>query len=251
MSTIRFFSGARETGTKHSIAGSLVRLEFQKRGKLTSPQRYSYIFKKRMEEKRQNAVKKFQGGFKLPGSLKEARKMSKRAEAALKEIAAKKAAKQAKAERKMVIIQPRTFPNGKLERSGKVFDIAGNIVAKVDPKTGKMTTLNGWSLGHYKPKSFMTDRALQEAIDKHSPHFINLRKQKMLLASGQQPYGVHGPAGAIVHTPSGNTNAWGAKSGNIWGSHSNNIWGTDGDNVWGFDYVRDLAERVASFFGLK
>ncbi|MDE3015879.1 MAG: hypothetical protein KGI29_03040 [Pseudomonadota bacterium] len=253
MSTVRFFSGARSIG-KQSIAGSLVRLEIQKKSKLHTADRYKHIFKKRINETRKKALNKLQTGFGIPGTFGEARKISKRADLALKEIAARKAAKQAKAERRMVVIQPRTFPNGTLNRNGKVFDIAGNIVAKVNPKTGRMSTLMGWSLGRYKPKSFLTDRALQEAIDKYSPHFINLRKLQAMQAANQQGYGVHGPSDAIVHTPSGGTNAWGMKSGNVWGTSGDNVWGTNSSNVWGdggFDYLKGMADRVAAFFGLK
>lgn len=245
MSTIRFFSGSREAGKK-SIAGSLARLEFDKKGKLSTPQRYSYIFKKRMKEKREEAASKLDGakyrtGFSTPGAVKNEYQMSDNAKKALKDVAARKAAKEAKKERKMVLVQPRTFQNGKVHSNGQVFDAAGNIVAKINPKNGKIHLMSGAMLGRYKPKSYMTDRMLQEAIDKHSPHFINLRKQ----ALAGQTYGVHGPAGGstVVHSPSGG-------GADIWGNSGGSVWGSGG-SVWGMDYVRDLADRVAGFFGLK
>ena len=180
----------------------------------------------------------------------------------LKEIAEKKARKQAKAERQMVVIQPRNYSNGRLVRDGKVFDIAGNVVAKVNRKNGKINLagFGGWGLGRYKPGVF-SDAVIQDAINKYSPYYINLRKMQ---AMQQGQHGVWGPGvgghgqDVMVYSPSqaqhtggdsGNittygsdfsgprqnigVTGWGAMSDNVWGTYADNAWGRSMDNVWG------------------
>jgi len=261
MSTIRFFNGGRGTGGR-SIAGEIMRIEVQKKGKMPSADRFKYIFKKRLEENKKKALGGKTVGFSFPTSFKEARQMSKKAEIALKQMAQKKATKEAKALRQMVIVQPRVFPNGRIVRDGKIFDVAGNIVAKVNTKNGKMATMMGWSLGKYKPRSASTNAVIYDAIDKYSPYYINLRKMQAL-QQGQQNgatgdvINVYGHSSPRLHTdnygyasdgssmlsgygsdaggPRQNVGAtsWGAMSDNTWGTFADNVWGTSTDTAWG------------------
>jgi hypothetical protein len=99
----------------------------------------------------------------------------------------KKAAKDQKALRRMVIVQPKTFTNGRLTKKGDIYDIAGNKVGKVNTKDGRMATYLGTFLGYYKPKSHRTISLIQGAIDQHSPYFINLRKMQAMQAAGLDP----------------------------------------------------------------
>lgn len=260
MGTIRHFSGGRDSGKKNSIAGDMMRFEIMKGGKLPAAERYKRILKKKFEEHK-NAAMLVRKLDKMPKNLGEARQMSKKAEQALKQIAAKKAAKAAKAERMMVIVQPRTFPNGRIVKNGKIYDIAGNIVAQVNVKNGKMTTTTGWALGKYKPKSFFINGVIQEAINKYSPYYIHQRKLQML--QQQEQGGVWGAPAAggttrteevinINHGSGGNSDtfasygeaaggprqnigatSWGAMSDNVWGTYTDNVWGKSTDNVWG------------------
>jgi hypothetical protein len=199
--------------------------------------------------------------------------MSARAEQALKEIAMKKARKLAKEERKMVIVEARNFHNGHITKKGEVYDIAGNMVARVNIKNGSVVSNSGWGIGRYKPKSMMTNLMLQEAINKYSPYFINQRRLQMLQAQ-QQDFGVHGvmspdvinvhgamPASALTNNPYGagafggtheelelaarygtdiqgprqnvGVTAWGVMSNNVHGTFADTTWGATGDNVWG------------------
>lgn len=238
-----------------------MRLEIQKKGKFSPTDRYKMIFKHRFEENKKKAQMKQPKLFGLPGTLQEARKMSKQAEMKLKEVAMRKAAREAKAMRQMVIVQPRTFPNGNITKNGKVYDIAGNLVATVNRKNGKMSTMSGWSLGKYKPKSFMTNMVLQDTIHKFSPYYINLRKMQAM--QGGESFGVHGAQNnevVNVHGPRSQSavlnapppdlasyygesaggprqnigvTAWGAASDNVWGTFADNAWGVSADNVWG------------------
>ncbi len=110
--------------------------------------------------------------------------MSKKAEEqALKQIAQKKAAKEAKALRQMVIVQPRNFTNGSIVKNGKIYDIAGNTVAKVNTKNGKIMLLGQAWAGRWVNTSrnpMMTNALIQEAINKYSPYYINLRKMQAM-----------------------------------------------------------------------
>lgn len=264
----RFFSGARESNGR-SAASEMIRFEMQKKGKLEPGERYKRILKKKLAENQKKLGMK-PAGFRLPGSKDTGgRSMSKKAEQALKEMAAKKAAKQAKRDRQMVIVQPKNFSNGSLTKKGVIYDIAGNVVGKVNTKNGKMATNGGWSLGKYKPKNYLTNLAIQGAIDKYSPYYINLRKMQMMQQGNvldpnaghdvlniygrgpthgmksedmaQAAYGyskdglLFGSYGENITGPRQNVGAtaWGAASDNVWGTYTDNAWGVSTDNVWG------------------
>lgn len=248
----RFINTGRDP-RQRSAAAELMRLEIEKKGKLPPGERYKLLMKKKLEANKQKAA------FNNPNG----RQMSKRAEQALKEIAAKKAAKEAKALRRMVIVQPKIYHNGKLNAKGKISDIEGNIIAEVNTKNGKIATTGGWSLGKYKPGSQRTHAAIMEAIDKHSPYYIKQRQLQM--QQNQQASGVgnlYGPPpqetmnlygvinsmqqeqgkaeqfnfyGEAANGPRQNigVTAWGAMADNPWGTFADNAWGTTSDNVWG------------------
>lgn len=243
MGTIRFFSGGRDPGASKSIASQIMRIEIEKKGKMPSADRFKLILKQKMAENRKKL------------STQNQKVMSKRADEALKQIAQKKAAKEAKALRKMVIVTPRVYPNGRLTQKGKIFDVAGNIVAEVNVKNGKIATTLGWSLGKYKPKSTQTHALIQEAINKYSPYYIQQRKLEALKAAGIDPitgqpvaqHSVINVQGGTVHNtgftsygeaaggPRQNVGvtSWGAMSDNVWGTFADNAWGRSMDNVWG------------------
>ncbi len=283
MGSTRFFDGNREKG-KRSIASELIRIEIQKGGKFTPAERYKRMLKASQDERKtglpgggESSVTRFKRllnskvgegdkALKKSGGLhggSGGRQLSKNAMNALKEVAAKKAAKEAKALRKMVLVTPKIYPNGRLVRNGKIYDIADNVVAKINTKNGKITTNSGWSVGKYKPKSFMTHQNIQDAINKHSPYFINLRKMQAM-QQGQNPnagvwartddtislhghtppptvttydaYGSDftGPKQNITVTVHGaSTNVWGTFADNVWGTSADNVWGGVSSNVWG------------------
>jgi hypothetical protein len=255
----RFFNTGRDAG-RVGAASEIMRIEIAKKGKLPAADRYKQILKKKIEANKDKAMSgvRTKVGFSLPGSVQEARKMSKLAEQKLKEVAQKKAAKEAKRIRQMVIISPRNYQNGRLDKKGKIFDVAGNIVGQVNTKNGKMATMTGWSLGRYKPKSYMTDLNIQNAITQHSPYFIQQRKSQQL--QQQLTGGVYGMAsmhgGDVLNVYGSPQNSfdnnygsdmsparqnvgmtsWGARSDNVWGNFADNAWGTFADNAWGGNY---------------
>jgi len=268
MGIVRHFGGHRDDDGKKNIAATIMRLEFEKKGRLEPAERFKLIMKMKMDAARkEHAAKKGNS-----------RPMSAKAEKALKDVAARKAAKQAKALRQMVIVQPQIYSNGRLTKKGVVYDIAGNVIAKVNKKNGKMYTNLGGALGKYKPKSQYVNMVLTNAINLHSPYFINLRKMQMLQAAGLDPVtgqplnqnaiNVHGNSNAMMHgagytAPSAHHDysadhgsggatfdntygeaaggprqnigmtAWGAMSDNVWGTYTDTVWGTSMDTVWG------------------
>ncbi len=247
MGTVRYFSGGRDD-KKRSAASELMRLEIQKKGKLQPGERYKMLLKKKLAASREKAMFGNNG-----------RVMSKKAEMALREIAAKKAAKEAKALRRMVIVQPKIYHNGKINAKGKITDIEGNIVAQVNTKNGKMATTGGWALGKYQSGSNRTHQAIMGAIDKYSPYYIKQRnlqqsanggtvlgEQEVLnlygttnymvqQAAPQPAYEHHHTYGQAAEGPRQNigVTAWGAMADNPWGTFADNAWGTTADNVWG------------------
>jgi hypothetical protein len=246
MGTLRFFSGGRDSSGKQSIASEIMRLEFSKKGKLPAAERFKIILKRKMDENRKQ----------LPQN---GRQLSQRAQNALKEMAAKKAAKEAKKLRRMVIVAPRNFHNGRITAKGKIIDIEGNMIGQVNTKNAKMATNSGWTFGKYKAKSRRTEGSIIGAIDKYSPYYINLRKLQALQMAGVDPVtgrplggdtiNVHGSSGSggYVSEPAFSSygesaggprqnvgvTAWGAMSDNVWGTFSDNAWGRSLDNVWG------------------
>ena len=167
MGTLRYFSGSREAG-KRSPASELMRIELKKKGKLPAVERYKFLLNKKIQEAKKEAMLAPKAG----------RVMSKKAEDALKQIAMKKAAKQEKVMRRMVVVQPRNWYNGSINKKGKIHDIAGNYVGRVNTKNGKISFFAGFAGGKYKPKSSATELFIQDSINKYSPYFINLRKMQ-------------------------------------------------------------------------
>ncbi len=169
----RGFSGSRYSSGngKLSEAAKLKRMEIMRGGKLpmTSADRYKRIMKKKMEEHQQQV------------SLRSSRVMSKKAQEALKQMAMKKAAKEEKELRQMVIIKPRMLGDaGRIDEKGRVYDVANNLVLKVDgKKKGAIRTMGGMTLGRYKPKSGLSNMLLGDNIKKYSPYFIKLKQMQM------------------------------------------------------------------------
>lgn len=264
MGTVRYFGGSRGDNTKNP-AIDLKKLEILKKGKLPANIRYKYILKKKQEAKMGINTDSLGNYKKLLGQSLEqfdktskvtGRKSSKRALQALREMAMKKAAKENKALRQMVVVQRQNFHNGSVDAKGRIYDVASNQVGQVNLKNGRMAAMNGWAIGKYKAKSVRTNLAIQDAINKYSPYYINLRKmQQMQQTQGmgtQEVINLYGFGGNNTN-PTGESQgldqyygsniagprqnigmtSWGAMSNNAWGTFTDNAWGTVSDNAWG------------------
>jgi len=263
---IRYFSGGRSNNGKRSPASELMRIEIQKKGKMPAVDRYKFLLKQKLAEDRKAAMGGKTHTFSLPGAKQATRKMSVRAENALKQIAMKKAAQQAKIMRQMVIVQPKVYHNGRVTQKGGIYDVAGNKVGKINTKNGKIAFFGGFAGGKYKPRSLATELFIRDSIDKYSPYYINLRKMQAM-QNGWNPetgqFGIDPNAPLYDHKPQnaqasmhavpqlqGNVHgthedghmsagaqagvtSWGVVSNNVWGTYNDNVWGTMVDNVWG------------------
>lgn len=274
MSTRGNFTGTRESSSTAAILKQLRKIEISKGGKLplTSTQRYKMILNKRMEEHRKKSQINAYNDFTLgKGQAGGERKMSRRAEMALKEIARKKAVKEAKELRQMVVIKPRHYGSaGQITAKGIVYDHVNNITMRVDTKNGKIKTMGGFTIGKYKPKSAWHDSQMQTWIRKYSPYHLKLQQME-LQRQIQAMYQLQQAGGVTVHgmpyDPSqlqaqlqhlidayGNLHQQADHYGNVsdhghagqltqgqrtnmgvtaWGVQSNNVWGTFGENTWG------------------
>lgn len=243
MPTSRFYSGSRALGTSNE-ATKMLKKHLMRGIKLNGTERYRLIMKQRMEEHKKKAFgdRRMSGGFKLPGTLKQAMQMSHRAEMALREMAQKKAAKEEKELRKRVEVVPRFYPNGgRLDARGRIFSAQDQPILYVRKKDGRILTTGGMSVGRYKPKSKFNDSRVQMLIDRYTP------KPKPVL--GQWDPAIGGVGMQMQDMPTvwsngeadsfqrlgmaANVNAWGIMSENTWGTFSNNAWGTVAENVWG------------------
>lgn len=257
---VRYFSGGRD-GSGKSPASELMRIEIQKKGKMPAVERYRYLYNKKLEESQKLAKLQQPSMFgflqkKIGQKEGGNRQMSYRAEQALKQIAQRKAAKQAKIMRRMVFVQPKNFHNGSINRKGQIYDVAGNMVGKVNTKNGNIAFFAGFAGGKYKPKSLSTELLITDSINQYSPYFINLRKMQAMQNGWNPQTGSFGPSDEVINVyapprmPLGNVHgshedsagssggnvgvtSWGAVSNNAWGTFNDNVWGTMVDNVWG------------------
>ncbi len=234
-----------------------MRKHLQANVQISAAERFKAIYAEKMEEHKNKAMM----------NVNPSRKMSKQAEQMLKQISQKKARKKAKELRQRVIVQPRNYSTGYITKKGKIGDIAGNSVAQVNLKNGKIKVTAGMGgvIGRYKPNNQQVNLLIQDAITKYSPYYINLRKMQEMQSGNYGVWGdtsndsinIHGRSSSAVmqhetHThgsengvygdygsdqagPRQNvgTTAWGAMSDNVWGTYTDNIWGTSTDTVWG------------------
>lgn len=248
-------STASPTGPRNSYATKLIKMSILKGGRISTQrlmkETFKHTMKKRLHESQTRSAEN-RKSFMMAGARDKGPQMSKTAQMALDHMARKKAAKEESELRRMVFITPTMYPShGKLTEKGAIHDINGNLVMKVD-KYGRIKTTTGWAVGKYKPKSVANKYVIMAAIEKHSPYFIQQRKQQQLQREAEiaQMYG-HGSAQAASlfggadryseelststrqGSVAGGVTSWGVMADNAHGNFSANIWGTVGDNVWG------------------
>lgn len=262
MTTKRYFSGTRSGSTgQMGEAAKLKRMEMMRGGKLplTGADRYKMLMEKKLDDHRAKAVQNPRTTFMLPGARAGDKQLSKSAEMALKEVARRKAAKEEKKMRQMVVIKPREYSDNlgffaRIDKRGNIYDHVGNLVLKVDAKKGKVKTMGGMVLGKYNPKGGMAHVTwMREWINKNSPYHIRLRQlelqrqmQLMYDMNGTQalnimPQSIYGGSHEGDGSASGQRNnlgvgAWGVMSNNVHGTFGDNVYGTFSDNVWGTAY---------------
>ena len=256
--TKRFYSGMRND-SRLGEAAKLKRLEIQKGGKLpiTAAERYKKVIKQKLVDHQEEAARNRTNQFNLPGTKPLEKKLSQQAEQAMRQIAMRKARKDEKALKKMVVVKPQNFPYaGRMDKKGNIYDVGGNLTMKVDLKTGKVKTMGGMTIAHYSSKDQMrTTGQIKDALLKFGPYFVQQKRLQLLQEHERQAqlngygnnvwgaaseqfiqehYTSHGStAEREEHHRSANVTAWGAMSKSVMGVQADNIWGTVADNVWG------------------
>lgn len=230
-------------------------MEMNRGGKLplTSAERYKKILEQRLAEAQMKAQMS-----RMEGDL------SKRTRDALSEISKRKALKEEKTLRQMVVVKPRHYGNaGRIDSKGKVWDEMNNQVMRVNLRNGKISTMNGFSVGKYKPKSMFHKGFMEKKIVQHSPYHYQQRMKEyhesVARMSGVAPGGGLDAYGNPINTvdvvggqlqvggggPGQRSNitvdAWGVRSNNVHGTfaenahggYSDNVWGGTSNNIWG------------------
>ena len=213
----RFFSGSRESSGKGGAASTVMREQLKKGGKINLAENYKKILQRKLAEAKLKAASGEGNKFSMMGSGAAPQPRSKRALAIVKMMAERDLAKEAKKARKAVVVEAKRLANGSIDAKGKIYDSAGNIVARVNLKNGNMTTMYGQSIGHYAPKSYMTKMAIEQAIAKNSPYLLNQRK--MLEAKKQEQ------AQQSSQQNNASSHFWNAPQNDIWGNPISDFFG--------------------------
>ncbi len=235
---VRFFSGVRDKNGKNSSSTSkLLRDELRKKGRIT-PETYKKIIQQKLNEARANAGKRENSSFNMFGKMAQNKPTrSVKAQKTIQFMAEEALMKAAAKLRKEVIIEVRRFFNGNIDKKGKIYDVAGNLVAQVNLKNGAMTTVYGQNLGMYKPKSYLTVAAITDAINKNSPFLVNQRKTIEMQKNAQ-------PAAQLDVWSRTPTDVWGNAKTDVWGRTATDIWGRTQTDAWGNQQIDSRGNQI-------
>jgi len=224
MATPRFFSGSRDSGGRSGSTANTVSTMMRAQLKKDKKINFAEINKKLLQNKLMEAKLKAMSGEKNSApsmvggrAAPPAAGKSGRSQAIIQMVMQREKMKAEKAARKAVSVEAARFVNGKIDTKGRIYDLAGNLVGKVNLKNGQMSTNYGQSIGIYKAKSYMTKMAIEQAIVKNSPFLINQRLQ--MEKKRQELLQQEAAARA----------------------QPNNFWGSSGKDIWG--------NPIADFFG--
>lgn len=197
----------------------------KKAGDINAEERYNELYKEKLAELRNDALKGAKYTFNLPGTdPAQCKELSKGAQEIIQKIAEKKAKQAEKRAKKAstVSINAKYFTGhqgGRIDGKGKIYDSAGQCILEVDKVSGKIkNTRTGNIVGNYNANSTYSEHRICELIAKHSTTNNNG------WYAGAAGHGAQQPSGGV----------WGKSTescgnGNIWGSSGNN----SGGNIWG------------------
>lgn len=203
----------------------------KKPGDLDPQERYNEIYKEKVKEMKNKAMKGAKYTFNLPGTdPTQAQQLSKGAQEIIQKIAEKQAKREEKRLKKAdkIKIIPKHFTGGqggRIDTRGHVFDSAGQWIMTVDKKSGKIKHRNGNTVGKYNPGCNYSEHRLCELISNY-----DTTKNAGWYA------GTQGHASSTVGGIYGSGGGWGAESnscggGSIWGNHESHSGG--GKDIWG------------------
>lgn len=205
----------------------------KKAGQQDAKERHNEIYKQKLNEVRNEAMKGAKYTFNLPGTdPSQCKELSKGAQEIIEKIAEKKAKRAEKKMKKADIIQVKAkyfmgAQGGRIDSKGNIYDKSGQCIMKVDKKTGKIKHQNGNTVGKYNPNCSYSEHRIGELISKYDT------------ANNAGWYaGAGGHAGT---TPA--DGVWGKQTescgnGSIWGSSGSggggDIWGNKSDDKNGW-----------------
>lgn len=244
-------SGKRAGGGKggrqdSSVASRIIRDTIRKGGRINE-ETFKKIVQAKLKEARNNSMNKLMDA-KMAGNRRSAN-----AQKSIDMMKEMYEANDAKKEAKEVVIVSRRYHNGKIDDKGRIFDVAGNMVGKVNVKNGQIMSINGDYVGKYASKSGKVYGQITDMIEKTSPYLLNqrevLRKQKIedeeaAVSRAAGSGGLFGGSGHKIEldvwsrTPTnvfGNvqTDVWGRPVADVWGKTTSDSWGNAQVDMWG------------------
>ncbi len=215
-----FLGGGRSSGGNGKK--TITRTGFDKKtGKqvtLSAEEQYKKLFEQKMAayQKDYSAGAKSHN-FQLPGTkpAEQKKSMSKGAQAILEKIAAVKVKREMKKKQDAVKITPKHFGGmhpGRLDANGNIYNSANQVIAKVDPKTGKIKNKNGNVIGKYKPEDTYCEYRISRIIMNAS--LAATARQNNLAGWNPMTGGVNKPAD---NSPGGSVYG---NPGNFWGGNN-------------------------------
>lgn len=168
----RFNAPTRNSGDGVPIATRIIRDTIRKGGAINEE-----VFKKIVDEKLSSRTSGagYGSGMQMAGGMATKRRSDKAQKAIDMMLEGQKLKKNIQSRKEVVVVATR-LPNGKVDTKGKIYDTAGNVVAKINKKNGNMVTISGEYLGKYKAKDYSTNNIMIDAINKHSPFLQNQRR---------------------------------------------------------------------------
>lgn len=235
----RNFTGARSGGGSQ-VAFKIIRKTISKGGRINEGT-FRKIVDAKLSEARANIGTKVKDRPSMFGKLQSKRR-SKKAEETLEMVNRMREEKAVRKANKEVVIEVRRFINGKIDEKGRIKDITGNVVAKVNLKNGAMSDIMGQYIGLYQPKSQTVVNKIEATINRLSPYLIAQRaaaqKQKEafeILARGgnSNDLNVWSRTPTDIWGRSVNTDVWGRPKTDIWGRTQTDMWGNQQLDMWG------------------
>lgn len=225
----RNFSGSR-SGSGSNVSLKIIRDTLRKGGRINEDT-FKKIVKAKLAEARSNAANNPAVKSSMFGN-KGGAKRSDKAQKAVNMMNQIKIAKEIRRAAKEVVIVVRRFINGKIDEKGRIKDLAGNLVARVNIKNGAMSTLDGQYIGVYDGKSQGVVNKIQDAINKFSPYFIAQRTAELKLKQ-QREGGAEGDSNKLDVWSRTPTDVWGRAQTDVWGRAKSDVWGRTQSDMWG------------------
>lgn len=228
----RNFTGSR-TGSGSNVSMKIIRDTLRRGGRINEGT-FKKIVSAKLAEARVNLGNKVKDRPSMFGNLGQNKRRSKRAEETLDLVNKMREEKAIRKANKEVIIEVRRFINGKIDDKGRIKDITGNVVAKVNLKNGSMTDITGQFIGLYQSKSQAVVNKIEATINKVSPYLIAQRaalvKQKQALETLTKGGNNDAQLDVWSRTP---TDVWGRAKTDVWGRPATDVWGRAQSDMWG------------------